>query len=119
MTYSPGHDSASAVTRFFAASRVCAASTKRGLPPPRNLRMQKGRPNQTPKRTIYKGAVDALSHESGELGVGYATLDDIRAPLFFQWTPLNNSRGFTFNARAILPTLRVGWIRPSSILRSG
>src|SRR5213083_1356740 len=69
MTYSPGHDSASAVTRFFAASRVCVASTKRGLPSPRNLRMQKGRPNQTP-RTIYKGAVGRLSHEFGVLGTG-------------------------------------------------
>src|SRR5437763_1257062 len=64
MTYSPGHNSASAVTRFFAASRVCAASTKRGLPSPRNLIMQKGRPNQTP-RTIYKGAVGRLSHQFG------------------------------------------------------
>ena len=36
MTYSPGHDSASAVTRFFAASRVCAASTKRGPKSKRN-----------------------------------------------------------------------------------
>src|SRR5207249_3203802 len=66
MTYSPGHDSASAVTRFFAASSVCEASTKRGLPSPRNLRMQKGRPNQTP-RTIYKGAVGRLSHQFGVL----------------------------------------------------
>src|SRR5438477_1544270 len=55
MTYSPGHDFASAVTRTFAASRVCAVSTKRGLPSPRNLRMQKGRPNQTPNGTIYRG----------------------------------------------------------------
>src|SRR6266446_5260717 len=55
MTYSPGDDSASAVTRFFAASRVCAASTKRGLPSPRNLRMQKGRANQTPSGQFYRG----------------------------------------------------------------
>src|SRR5205807_9719685 len=38
-----------------AASRVCAVSTKRGLPSPRNLRMQKGRPNQTPNGTNYRG----------------------------------------------------------------
>jgi len=55
MTYSPGHDAASAVTRAFAASRVSAASTKRRLPSPRNLRMQKGRPNQTPSGQSYRG----------------------------------------------------------------
>src|SRR2546429_6197282 len=66
MTYSPGHDSASAVTRTFAASRVCAASTIRGLPSPCNLRMQKGRPNQTPSGgTILQGAVRPLSHQFG------------------------------------------------------
>src|SRR5437016_604899 len=75
MTYSPGHDFAIAVTRFFAASRVCAASTKRGLPSPRNLRMQKGRANQTPSGGQFlQGAVARLSHESGVLGAGYATL---------------------------------------------
>src|SRR5438477_6025815 len=64
MTYSPGDDSAIAVTRPFAASRACAASTKQGLPSPRNLRMQKGRPNQTPSGQSYRGAVGPLSHES-------------------------------------------------------
>jgi len=74
MTYSPGHDAASAVTRAFAASRVSAASTKRRLPSPRNLRMQKGRPNQTPSGQSYRGQRGGLSHESGVLGAGYATL---------------------------------------------
>ena len=55
MKYSPGNNSASALTRAFAASSVCAASTKCGLPSP-NLRMQKGRPNQAPNgRHLQRG----------------------------------------------------------------
>src|SRR5712664_2817361 len=47
MTYSAGHNSASAVTRASAASRVGAASTGCGFPSP-NLKVQKGRRIRTP-----------------------------------------------------------------------
>src|SRR5258708_33870213 len=52
MTYSPGHNSASACARAFAASSVCAASTHCSSPSssmsPSTVRMQKGRLIQTP-----------------------------------------------------------------------
>src|SRR5437879_11891883 len=104
MTYSPGHDFACALTRAFAASRVSAASTKRGLPSPRNLRMQKGRANQTP-RTIYKGAVRSLSHEMRCVGNGKPIQPrDMGFVASFYLIGSISLDGLTCNARAILTT---------------